>query len=106
MLVIMVGMTLFFSFSHTAVSRKKLVTPIINSLKRITASFGFSCKKWTYEDILSILCTPIRLSIRRYTVFCLYNEKSFPVWDRNKIMILSSELLSLLSIVCSDLLAG
>ena len=58
------------------------------------------------KDILSILWTVIRLSIRRYTVLFLYNEKSLPVWVLSKIIIFSSELLSFISISEFDLTTG
>ena len=41
------GIISSLSLSQTAVSRKKLVTPINNSLKSNSTSFGFSCKKRT-----------------------------------------------------------
>ena len=44
--------------------------------------------------------------MRRYTVFFLYSEKSFPVYARRSIIIFSSELLSFISISGSYLRRG
>ena len=48
----------------------------------------------------------MRLSMRRYTVFFLYNEKSLPVWVCSRIIIFSRALLFSISISRSDLMTG